>query len=246
MKRFAFALTLLLLAALACGPGSTSTKEVGLTVTTFIDESGKGEFSESYQGLPNTLILAKWNQHGAMYREVQITDANGQASFSVGYTHFFDISVVPPCGYESTTPLQRDMTRTKDANFGFWPANPVNGEANVKLLIWKDTNSNGTRDPQEEVTGEKASVMFDVPGGTNGNVYDQDNFLQESQEGWFDIHLGNSCGAVYVLLVNSALTTRSVSEPGRDSDASSHGNTFHAAIEIPYGLGETIVYWEIK
>lgn len=244
MKRSFFALGILLLAMLACG---SSPKTARATVTVFIDESGKGILPESYKPLPNTLVIAKWNQEGYMSRAVKLTDQNGQADFSVEYTHFFDISVAPPCGYYSTTPLFHDMTTSGEkAEFGFWPASPGGQLSTVKVLAWKDLNSNGTRDPQEEVLNEKASIMFKIPSGMGGNVFDADNFVQESDKGWFDINLGNSCGTIYVLLLNSDLATKSVTEPGKVSDAGSHGNTIYPSIEIPYSAGETSVYWEIK
>ncbi len=239
MKRMSLTLVALLVAILACGPGVT-TKDV--SVTTFVDESGKGILPETYQPLPNTLVVAKWNHHGGMYREVKLTDQNGQVNFSIGYTHFFDVSVVPPCGYYSTTPLFRDMTSAEKAEFGFWPATPQDQLSRVKILVWEDLNSNGTRDTQEEVINEKVSVTFNIPGEVEGAISDEDNFVQESDNGWFDINLGNSCGTIYVLWLKSALATNSVSEPGRISD-DEHGNN---AIEIPYMPGETIIYWEIK
>jgi hypothetical protein len=139
------------------------------------------------------------------------------------------------------------MTGADKAQFGFWPAaDSGEGSSRVKVLVWKDANSNGVRDPQEEVTNEKASIMFKIPHGMTGNVFDQDNFLQESDQGWFDINLGNSCGTIYVLLLDSQQATHSISEPGKVSDAGSHGNTYYPAIEISYGPGETTVYWEIE
>ncbi len=239
MRRMSFVMGVLLSAILACGPGVT-TKDV--SVTTFVDESGKGILPETYKPLPNTVIVAKWNRHGGMYREVKLTDQNGQVNFSVGYTHFFDVSVVPPCGYYSTTSIFRDMTNAEKTEFGFWPATPHNRLSRVKVLAWTDLNSNGTRDPQEEVIDGKVTVTFKTPGEAEGNVFDEDNFVKESDNGWFDINLGNSCGTIYVLWLNDALATNSVSEPGiiRDDE---HGNN---AIEIPYNPGETIIYWEIK
>jgi hypothetical protein len=100
-------------------------------------------------------------------------------------------------------------------------------------------------DSDEGVIDQKASIMFKVPGGADGNVYNQDNFLQESDAGWFDIPLGNSCGTIFMLLLDSGATTNSVSEPGTASDAGAHGNTFYPSIEIPYDVGETTIYWEI-
>ncbi len=239
MKRMSLALGILFGAILACGPGVT-TKDV--SVTTFVDESGRGILPEVYPPLQNTLVIASWNRHGGRFREVKLTDQNGQVNFSVGYTHFFDVSVVPPCGYYSTTPLFRDMTSAEKAEFGFWPATPEDQLSRVKVLVWTDLNSNGMRDPQEEVINEKVSVTFKIPGEVEGSPFDEDNFVQESDGGWFDINLGNSCGTIYVLWLKGALATNSVSEPGRISD-DEHGNT---AIEIPYAPGETIIYWEIK
>jgi hypothetical protein len=245
MKWISFFFGLLAIAMLACGPGSATTKDAQLTVKTFVDESGKGIFIETYRPVPNTLVIAKWNQHGHMVREVKLTDQNGQANFAASYTHFFDVSVVPPCGYYPTSALFRDVTGTEKAEFGFWPVNPVAQLSTIRVMLWKDLNSNGKPDPAEEVENEKVSLMFKTPGGANGNVYDEDNFVSESKDGWFDINLGNSCGIAYLLLMNSALKTNSVSEPGRVSDAGAHGNTFYPAIEISYDLGETTVSWEI-
>jgi len=239
MKRTFIFFGVLLAAMLACGPGITA---VEVTVTTFVDESGKGVLPESYLPLPNTLVIAKWNVHGGMFREVKLTDKNGQADFSVGYTHFFDVSVVPPCEYYSTTPIFQDMTSTEKTQFGFWSANPGDELSRVKVLVWKDLNSNGTRDPQEEVSNGKAGILFKIPGGMDANVFYNDNSIQEADKGWFDINLGNSCGNIYVVWLNDALATNSVSEPGKISDIG-HGNP---AIEIPYPPGETTIYWEIK
>jgi hypothetical protein len=245
MKWLIFFFGILSIAILACGPGSTTTKDASLTVTTFVDEGGKGIFPEKYVPLPNTLVVAKWNQHGHMLRAVELTDQNGQAQFSVGYTHFFDVSVVPPCGHYSTSPLSRDVTDTEKAEFGFWPVEPGKQLSQVKVLVWKDVNSNGTPDSDEGIANQKASIMFKVPGGADGNVYNQDNFLQESNAGWFEIPLGNSCGTIFMLLLDSDIITNSVSEPGKASEAGAHGNTFYPSIEIPYDPGETTIYWEI-
>jgi hypothetical protein len=245
MKSFFLFFGILSIAILACGPGSTSTKDASLTVTTFVDESGKGAFPETYLPLPNTLVIAKWNQHGHMLREVKLTDQKGQTQFSVGYTHFFDVSIVPPCGYYSTSALFRDATGVEKAEFGFWPATPDDQLSKVRVFLWKDVNSNETPDPDEGIVNQKASIMFQVPGGADGNVYDQDNFLQGSNDGWFDIPLGNSCGTIFMLLLDSDITTNSVSEPGKVSDAGAHGNTFYPSIEIPYSPGETTIHWEI-
>jgi hypothetical protein len=242
MKNIFLFCGVLLLAVLACVPGSVATKDVSVIITTFVDESGKGILPETYPPLPNTLVIAKWNIHGVMFRKVELTDQNGHANFSVSYTHFFDVSVVPPCGYYSATPLFRDMTSAEKAEFGFWPANPEDRLSRVKVLVWKDLNSNGTRDPQEEIKNEKISVTFNIPGETEGKAFDEDNFVQKSDNGWFDINLGNSCGTIYVLWLKGALATNSVSEPGMIND-DEHGNV---SIEIPYSIGETSVYWEIK
>ena len=244
MKQALLTLSILFIAMLACG--TQTSVDAKATITTYVDENGNGTLPESYSPLPNTLVIATWNQHGAMYREVKLTDQNGRADFSVSYTHFFDVSVFPPCGYYSTSPLHRNMKGEEKADFGFWQADPADGLATVKVLLWRDLNANGTRDPQEEVTGEKVSVMFKIPNGTNGNPYDTDNFVRDSADGWYNIPLGNSCGTIYLLLLNTDAATQSVSEPGKDSDAGAHGNTLYPAIEIPYGTGETALYWEIK
>jgi hypothetical protein len=239
MKRIAIFFGILLSAVLACGQ---STRDVSVNITTFVDESGKGVLPETYQPLPNTLVVANWNIHGNTYRQVQLTDQKGQANFSVSYTHFFDVSVVPPCGYYSTTPIIQDMISLKKAEFGFWPADPNDQLSRVKVLAWTDLNSNGTRDPQEEILNEKIGVTFKIPEDVVGAVFNGDNFVQESENGWFDINLGNSCGTISVLWLKGALATNSVSEPGKIND-DEHGNV---SIEIPYAPGETIIYWEIK
>lgn len=245
MKRIFLSFFALLLAMLACSPTVTS-KDVTANVTTFVDENGSGEIPESYTPLPDTLVIATWNVHGYMYREVKLTDQDGRADFPVTYTHFFDISAFPPCGYYSTTPLKQSMTETPKTEFGFWPEAPAGQLSKVKVLLWRDLNANGARDAQEEVAGEEVSVMFKIPGGANGNPYDEDNYAFTSTDGWYDIPLGNSCGIIYLLLLNSESATASISEPGKDSDAGSHGNTVYPAIEIPYGPDETTVYWEIQ
>ena len=245
MKQAIFAFSVLLIAMLACMPAPVTT-DATATVTTFVDENGGGAMPESYLPLPDTLVIATWNQNGYMYRQVELTDQNGRADFAAGYTHFFDISVFPPCGYYSTTPLHRDMKGKEKAEFGFWQVGTTGTLSTVKVLLWRDLNASGAYEPQEEVIGEKASVMFKIPGGANGNPYDQDNFVYDSADGWLNIPLGNSCGTIYLLLLNREAATQSVSAPGKDSDAGAHGNTLYPSIEIPYSPGETTVDWEIK
>lgn len=242
MKRLFIFLGILFGATLACFPASPTTRDASAVVTTFVDESGKGTLTESYQPLPDTLVIANWNVHGVMYREVKFTDQNGKANISVGYTHYFDISVLPPCGYYSTTPLIQDMTKTEKTQFGFWPADPGLQLSRVKVLVWKDLNSNGTRDSQEEVLNGRAGIIFKIPSGMGGTDFNEDNFIQETDNGWFDINLGNSCGSIYMLWLNGDLSTNSVSEPGKVSDI---GNGT-PSIEIPYKPGETTIYWEMK
>ena len=241
MKKASIFFGILLLAALACGPVPVTTKEVNVLVTTFVDENGNGILPETHTPLPNTLVMAKWNVHGVMFRNVELTDENGLAKFSVGYTHLFEVGVIPPCGYYSTTPLYYDMTVADRAEFGFWPANPDDRLSHVKVLAWKDLNSNGTRDLQEEIINENIGVTFNIPLGTVGNVFGGDNFIQASENGWFDINLGNSCGTIYLQWLKGALATGSVSEPGKI-----HDENGKVSIEIPYAAGETMIYWEIK
>lgn len=227
---------------LACIPVLAPTKEVSVNITTFVDESGKGILPETYKPLPNTLVIARGNIHGGTFRKVELTDQNGRANISVRYTHYFNVSVVPPCGYYSTTPIFRDMTSAEKADFGFWPANPSNQLSHVKVLVWNDLNSNGTRDSREEILNEKIGVSFNIPEDVVGNDFNEDNFVQESDNGWFDINMGNSCGTVSLIWLKGALATNSVSEPGKIND-DEHG---HVSIEIPYAPGETTIYWEIK
>jgi hypothetical protein len=102
MKNFFPFCGVLLLAVLACVPGSVATKDVNVIITTFVDESGKGILPETYPPLPNTLVIAKWNIHGGMFRQVELTDQNGHANFSVSYTHFsmsawfLPVGITPP------------------------------------------------------------------------------------------------------------------------------------------------------
>ena len=72
MKQALLAFLVLLLAILACNPSPSST-DAKATVTTFVDESGNGTMPELYLPLPDTLVIATWNVHGGMYREVRFT-----------------------------------------------------------------------------------------------------------------------------------------------------------------------------
>ena len=164
-----------MIAILACG---ATTKEVSVNITTCIEESGKGLLTETYKPLPNTLVIARGNIHGGNFRKVELTDQNGEANISVRYTHFFNVSVVPPCGYYSTTPIFRDMTSAKKAEFGFWPANPNNQLSYVQVLVWNDLKSNGTRDSRQEIENEKIGVSFKIPEDCVGNDFNEYKFIQ--------------------------------------------------------------------
>jgi hypothetical protein len=101
VKQILLAFGVLLLAVLACSPATTS-KDATAAVTTFVDESGSGEIPESYTPLPDTLVIATWNVHGYMSRDVQLTDQSGRANFPVTYTHyltsvyFLPAATIPP------------------------------------------------------------------------------------------------------------------------------------------------------
>jgi hypothetical protein len=65
MKRSFLFFGLLFVGVMACGPGSTTTRDARVTVTAYVDEAGRGTIPEAYTPIPNTLVIAKWNQHGA-------------------------------------------------------------------------------------------------------------------------------------------------------------------------------------
>jgi hypothetical protein len=198
MKSLLHFLAALWIAALACGPvpGSQTINDVQVTITTFVDEYGNGALPESYVPLPNTLVIAKWNIHGGMYREVKLTDRDGRADFSVGYTHFFDVSAVPQCGYYSTTPLLLDLREKQAAEFGFWPAGPVDQRSGVKVMVWRDANSNGGRSGRDH--DEQASVMFNVlaaPAAMSSTMIITSDLTTAGSISILEIHADHLCAS---------------------------------------------------
>ncbi len=245
--RMTAAALMLALAVSACTPmpGSQKRIDVSFTIFAYADTDGDGKHDAGEQPLPQVLVITDSNIHGALARYARLTGANGEAPISGTYTHFFDVKVVPPCGYTPTTPNTFGARDLKDElPIGFRPDNPQPGDAVVRFHVWDDVNQNGMQEGSEEPVGAMILLLdIPVPGeasNTFGVVIGQGNseMAVRLDSGRGQINLGNSCGTLRVQLPNTdQWEPMNISpEPEFEETAGGDGTL---ALRFEYAPGET-------
>ena len=211
-SRMTAGILILAIALSACtpAPGSQKLIDVSFTIFAYADTDGDGKHDAGEQPLSQVLVITDSNIHGALACYARRTDTNGEAPISGIYTHFFDVKVVPPCGYTPTTPNTfgaRDLKR--ELPVGFLPATPQPGDAVVRFHVWDDANQNGVQEDDEEpVSAMVLSLDIPVPGELSnsfgvdiGEINTEMAVMLDNGQG--QINLGNSCGTLRVLLPNT-------------------------------------------
>jgi hypothetical protein len=120
-------------------PGATTKKNVTANILVFEDLNGDGQQNNNEGPLANALIVAHSNIHGGFTRQTRLSDANGKATVSVTYTHYFDVGVLPPCGYTATTPNSLSVTKAGSfatQRFGFQPQSPAPPNGTPRTNRW--------------------------------------------------------------------------------------------------------------
>jgi hypothetical protein len=257
MKRLLTAALILTFAALACGPlsgapipngpapGSQEQQAVSRTVIAYEDTNGSGTHDDGEALLPDVLIIADSNIHGSFTRIIRTTDSDGIAIIQATYTHFFDLYVVPPCGYTATSSNRVDATESpNEVMIGFQPTDPQPGIATIRFHMWEDVNANGVQDEGEAPVDESIFApepvipgVENVGGGSLDASDTNDLRLFTDAEGRAEITLGNSCGTIRLRASETYRDTSSIS-PEALTREDEEGVLF-----IPYSVGENIIEW---
>jgi hypothetical protein len=175
------------------------------------------------------LVVAVFNMHGHFTHLNFLTNEEGEVTINAEYSHFFNVVVVPPCGYRPTTKTAFRPEGTRRLEVGFAPDAPRTGTATVRLHLWHDENANGEQDAGESPLAGQI-VYVDVEGDHNLNRGVTE--ARTGADGWATLKLGNSCGTVWLRVPDNWSTPAGLVE--RDWQA------------VTYDLGETTIEWGLE
>lgn len=170
---------------------------VSREVFVYEDANANGLYNgnEGERPLPHVLITSHSNIHGTDERLTQWTSDAGDAAFEATFTHYFDLYVVPLCGYMPTTPVRRDATSSKRISFGLAPDHPRTGDAIVRFFLWKDENQDGQQNKGElPFSGTSLQITLSEGDSPVEDVEQDALAITTDANGWGEINLGNSCG----------------------------------------------------
>lgn len=170
-------------------------------VVVFADLDGDGKQGKGEPLLPNSLVLASTNVHGWFSQSSALTDEKGEATIQADYTHYFDVGVLPPCGYTPTTPVVQSAAGSgpfaKQA-FGFQPVPELSqsGAERVTFHLWQDINLDGIWQAEERPLSNIQlffSPDWERPYASYG--FDTNALVAVTDEtGQAILDVGNSCG----------------------------------------------------
>ncbi len=127
-----------------------------------------------------------------------MTDDNGRATIRADYTHFFDIGVVAPCGYEATTPQMQSVAKgliSPQNRFGFQPLNPQPGAETLHFRVWQDVNRDGRwQENEPPLRGIQVALSSDLM--TQPDVFDNGLSATTDENGQAALDVGNTCGSL--------------------------------------------------
>jgi hypothetical protein len=172
-----------------------NTSTVIREVFVFEDTNVNGQYDVGELPLPHVLITSHSNIHGSDKRIAKWTSDAGHATFEVSYTHYFDLYIVPLCGYMPTTPVHQDAKSSEIISFGLTPNHPRTGDALVRFFLWADENQDGQQN-EGELPLSRTSLQITLSEGDRVAIdVDQDILaITTNETGWGEINLGNSCG----------------------------------------------------
>jgi len=214
--------------------------EAAVTVAVFEDDDGDGVWDEGEHPIRGTVVVAKHNIHGGFTRSAVLTDAEGQATLAAEYTHVFEISVLPPCGFRATTETTTSISHSPRARFevGFVPERPRSGTALLSFYLWEDLDGDGLRQADElAIPGLTLHADPQMGRDTPGAIYRPDAWsVTTDQEGRATLGLGNSCGTVCLSVPFGWRSTaiRPSAQEERD------------ALLVPYSTGITEIEWGLR
>ena len=170
-------------------------------VFVFADLNGDGKQGKDEPPLSNSLVLAKTNVHGWFSQSSALTDEKGEATIQADYTHYFDVRVLPPCGYTPTTPIVQPSVGVgpfAKQVFGFQPVPELSqpGAEMLTFQLWQDANLDGIWQEEERpLSNIQLSFAPDWEGTYHATEFDDNTFSTTTDEtGHATFNVGNSCG----------------------------------------------------
>lgn len=245
IQRYAYpwlALAVLLIVADTC-PHTTYTSSAQVAI--FEDTNANGKLDRGELAIPNTLIVAEYNTYGAFFRSAVLADANGQATLKASYTNFFNVIVVPPCGYRPTTDTRFDAKSQSKIQAGFVSESPATGMATLQFHLWDDLDGDGRQGAGEPALDSFYFSADPLEAGAQ-HMYQGVLSAQTDSQGQAVLDLGNSCSTLWVrpsvgwttsVITSSSEASSSEAPPGEEQDG---------WWAIAYGPGDTAVEWGLR
>ncbi len=206
-------------------PGATTKKNVTANIFVFEDLNGDGQQNNNEGPLPNALIVAHSNIHGGFTRQTRLSDTNGKATVSVTYTHYFDVGVLPPCGYIATTPNSLSVTKAGPfaiQRFGFQAQskNPPTSINSLHFKLWFDINRDGQQQADEPPLPDMTLALIpplDISYKHYG--FDDDSLVLTTDEtGQATLDVGNFCGKIWLKQPKEWRTTMTTPDSLQNDD----------------------------
>lgn len=201
------------------------------TIAVFEDLDGDGRQDRDEPPIPNTLIVSVFNMHGTFSHLGLLTDEKGEVTIDAEYSHFFNVIVVGPCGYEPTTETALRPESTRRIEVGFAPKAARTGTATVRLHLWHDENGDGQQNGDETPLADQI-IYVDVTEEGDHNLNRGTLEIRAGADGWATLQLGNSCGTIWLQVPDNWSTHAGLDE--REWQA------------VTYALGETTVEWGLE
>jgi hypothetical protein len=168
-----------------------------VSVITYEDSDADGEWDRDESPIENTLVVGVYNVHGSFTHLGRTTDAAGEVTVSAEYTHFFNLTIVPPCGYRATTETVFTPENNRDIEVGFAPEDPREGVATVEIVFWEEKDEDGVMNPGEELSNNYVFYV-DVIDEEYRDVAQSNLMARTDEEGRVTLDMGNSCGTLWV------------------------------------------------
>jgi len=234
-------LVVLLSVQVFCGPPPTP-QPASTIVKVYEDSNENGQLDLEESPISNVLVIAESNIHGGGSTMAILTDEDGQALITTVYTHYFNVRVIPPCGFLATTETEVSAEDQPRLYFGFRPETPRSGTAAVRFHLWIDRNEDGIQEANEApLQGIELVVIPPPPDGSDLQGISK---LVTDSHGWAALELGNSCDQVRALEPDGWETTSTTPTP---IDSFKGGTSTDSDwLIFSYDLGTTEIDWGMR
>lgn len=233
-------LALLSLGCIFGPPGSQQRKDATAEVRVFADANSNGTLDAGEAGLPDTLLIAEHNIHGARFYTAALADAEGGVKFSASYTHFFTVVAAPPCDAQATTPTRVDADQERRPRFGFVPAATAPTPRALTIRLWEDGNRDGQRQPDEPASGGLfVALRPRLPGLEPSGEQDTDGILlQTDAAGEVHFNAGSYCGLIAARVTAGQWQTTAVTPTATFKDGWLTVDLAAGSVEMEWGVAQ--------